>query len=896
VDITSAPAAVTPPHTAVVRQSTHWLAWIWLVGAVLAFVPLAIGLMANIRMRIGNRRLDDSDWQRLVTRLNKQLGLRRPVTLLRAGPRQMPLTFGLWHPCVVLPADAQSWTRERREIVLLHELAHIQRYDVPMQIIARFCCALYWFHPLAWWALRRMRVEREHACDDSVLLAGQKASGYASELLEIARAHSGCSPILNAALSMARPSQLEGRLLAVLDANRCRTPVGMRWTGGLLALTAGLVFALGVVRPTARANGPSPVENVASIAAPQSSGRHNEENTITGIVLAPDGKPVPGATVEVIAADRNDGWHHRLPPGDPGIEHYQTKTDDTGHFRLNVPRNISRPRQFMSVLASDQNHHLATADIGPRFSHKDLELNLKESKTVRLQIIDAAGNPVAGVEPQLEYVSWGPGSYLSSVFHPLWKSLAAAWPRFTPSDDRGYVSILVPVSSKILSLTVDNERTGAQTLRVDVSKEPMSVALKPARYLNGRVIDAQNGHPVAGAEVVLMEQPYRRVRTNADGTFRALSGTTIRTLFPNGESIIHVYPPPDSPNLFQAIEWEWPNKGIGDAQLLVRLEQGLMVEGQVVEKGSGRPVAGASLAFDPQQTGNRYFRESSRSRLAGADMRYATGADGRFRMPVLPGPGWLLVTAPTLDYVHQQLSLGEKHYGKEGLEREYYDGVVKLNLKPGEHPAPLAVELERGGTLRRKVVLPDGKPVDGSAYARSYLLFNNNINQSLPEIPIEEGLLALPGFEPKHTNPVYLVDRKCEYGATVWLSNAELTSPPIVLERCGKVRMRIVNDKGKPLANYLPFVFIVVTPGAPATHFIEPNQLLWLDSMNWWGNRAGRETKTDADGRVTIDGMIPGATYRVSYPGGNHWTSGHEFKIRAGETTDIGDIVLPKRG
>jgi hypothetical protein len=613
-------------------------------------------------------------------------------------------------------------------------------------------------------------------------------------------------------------------------------------------------------------------------------------------VLSPGGKPAVGAIVEIIAHGDGGGWT-RITPGIPSFDHYQTKSDDTGHFRLNVPHHVSRPLPFISVLASDQDHHLAMEYVGPGgVPSKGLELKFEEAKTVRLRIIDAVGNPVAGVTPELEYAVLKSKSYLGSTSHQLFRSVVTGWPRFTPSDEQGYASIVVPASSKTLSVLIAGNQIGAHSAEVDLSKEPVSVALKPPRFLNGRVLDAKSGQPVAGAEVLIMEQPYHRVRTGSDGTFRAPSGKTIRGLFQNGECVIHIYPPVDSPNLFQAVEWEWPHKGIGDAELTVRLQQGVMIEGQVVEKGSGKPVAGATLTFDPQQKGNPYFRENSRSRFTGAEMRYATGADGQFHMPVWPGPGWLQVTGPTLDYVHQQITSGDKYYAKPGLEREYYDGIVKLNLKPGEHPSRLVIELERGVTVRRQVVLPDGKPVNGTAYARSYLGFKNDINQSLPEIPLADGLLELPGFEPERTNPVYLVDRKCEYGATVSLTRDESGGKPIVLAPCGKVRMRIVDDKGKPIPGFMPFVFIVVTPGAPMTHHFEPNQPLWLDSMNWWGVIGGQPQKTGADGRVTFGGMIPGATYQVSYPGGIGWTSGHEFHIRPGETTDIGDIVLPKQG
>ena len=119
-----------------------------------------------------------------------------------------------------MPADADAWPVERLRIVLLHELAHVKRRDCLTHLLAQAACAVYWFNPLAWMAARQARAERERACDDLVLAAGTRGSDYAEELLQIARVmRSGRFPavLAGATLAMAHRSQLEGRLMAILD-------------------------------------------------------------------------------------------------------------------------------------------------------------------------------------------------------------------------------------------------------------------------------------------------------------------------------------------------------------------------------------------------------------------------------------------------------------------------------------------------------------------------------------------------------------------------------------------------------------------------------------------------------------------------------------------------------
>ena len=130
-------------------------------------------------------------------------------------------------------------------MVLLHELAHVKRFDWLTQLFAGAAAAIYWFNPLAWFAARRMRIEREQACDDLVLRSGSKASDYADELLQIANAFGGRRWDNRAAIPMARRSSLESRLLSILTDGRERRSL-KRW----IVATAFVVMT-GIVVPVA---------------------------------------------------------------------------------------------------------------------------------------------------------------------------------------------------------------------------------------------------------------------------------------------------------------------------------------------------------------------------------------------------------------------------------------------------------------------------------------------------------------------------------------------------------------------------------------------------------------------------------------------------------------------
>jgi beta-lactamase regulating signal transducer with metallopeptidase domain len=191
----------------------------------------------------------DESWEQMVSGLQTRLRITRPLQiLLSLDPASMPLTWGFFRPRILLPAGAMEWSPDRRRTVLSHELAHIARHDWPAQIFAELTRALYWFHPLVWFACARLRSESERACDDSVLNSGVDPSHYATQLLDLARtlkdAHRGWST----ALAIARPTNLERRFIAMLNPNLNRGGISRRM-GLLLKLAAFcLILPLSAIR------------------------------------------------------------------------------------------------------------------------------------------------------------------------------------------------------------------------------------------------------------------------------------------------------------------------------------------------------------------------------------------------------------------------------------------------------------------------------------------------------------------------------------------------------------------------------------------------------------------------------------------------------------------------
>lgn len=185
-----------PPTTMAVQSKPEarwtaqaWLGGLWFLGALGLLVYQGAGVVTFHRRLQRWPRLEDAHLLALAEQCRKELGIRRTVSIRVAPEGSSPCLFGVFTPVVLLPADlvGQLSDSEWRNI-LRHELGHIRRLDPLWNVWMSLVVAFHWFNPLVWWAVGRMRQDRELACDALVLAQADPAAchAYGETLLKLA--------------------------------------------------------------------------------------------------------------------------------------------------------------------------------------------------------------------------------------------------------------------------------------------------------------------------------------------------------------------------------------------------------------------------------------------------------------------------------------------------------------------------------------------------------------------------------------------------------------------------------------------------------------------------------------------------------------------------------------
>ncbi len=214
----------------------------WLLMAAVGLVRIGFGFWHVSRLRRSCVRIDVTTLDPLLRKTLEEFDSPRSVTVCVSDHFRVPTAIGFMRPLVVIPAWArQELSTTELNAILLHELAHLRRWDDWTNLVQKIVGALLFFHPAVWWIEPRLSLEREMACDDVVLAETASPRGYAECLLSLAEKSLLRRGLRLAQAAVSRMRPISVRVSRILDVNRPAASPGWRPAPVLLASLVCLV-------------------------------------------------------------------------------------------------------------------------------------------------------------------------------------------------------------------------------------------------------------------------------------------------------------------------------------------------------------------------------------------------------------------------------------------------------------------------------------------------------------------------------------------------------------------------------------------------------------------------------------------------------------------------------
>ena len=217
-----------------------WVAPLWMAGVLIFYVRAAGGWLAVQKLRRRAAQPAAEEWQARLRALANRLGLERAVALLESHLVETPVAIGFLRPAILMPVGLLSGlTVDQVESILLHELAHIRRFDYAVNVLQTLVESLLFYHPAVWWVSSVARAEREHCCDDIAVETRGDARGYAEALAELEHRRSAGAPAM-----AATGGNLMKRIRRLMEPQKPRSTAGLAAASvALLSVLAAGLFA-----------------------------------------------------------------------------------------------------------------------------------------------------------------------------------------------------------------------------------------------------------------------------------------------------------------------------------------------------------------------------------------------------------------------------------------------------------------------------------------------------------------------------------------------------------------------------------------------------------------------------------------------------------------------------
>jgi len=289
----------------------------WILGAALGLAHLIHGLYRLMRLRATCRPMELDTLDPLLRNTLADVPARRSVRLCVSDAIRVPAALGYLRPMVVFPAWALTETPPQQlNAILLHELAHLCRYDDWTNLAQKFAKAVFFFHPAVWFIESRLTLEREMACDEAVLAANFSPRDYAESLVSLAERSFLRRGIELAQAAVGHVKQLRLRLVEILRRDRQGSVRTRKSAVAILAVAAVVsTFAVSRAPLLVRFSADNTATRTARISSPQSA----IEPHLQPVSLKYTDHPQPATPLHALAPARVQPRHHKTPKGGPAF-------------------------------------------------------------------------------------------------------------------------------------------------------------------------------------------------------------------------------------------------------------------------------------------------------------------------------------------------------------------------------------------------------------------------------------------------------------------------------------------------------------------------------------------------------------------------------------------------
>ncbi len=659
----SAPEApIEPVKEAWVPSWRLILGLLWSIGFLLLVVRRIWLGVRLARQRRTWRLIDHPVPNKFVQDYRRKFGpLVPPVKLFFVPNLTAPaLVGGIW-PCILFPEGMlKRFSTKEAHLILLHELIHVRAWDVLVDRLALFLTYLHWFNPPAWFALARLREERELRCDEAVLdFVGEKrAASYGGALLKIVEDVKRPVQLPGAVGVFGGAAALTRRIHMIARYRRCT-----RWQELFGWMLLMLLFLFGFCERQADVRGQDAKTKDTPVAETPDA-----KVKIAGVCRDENDKPLKDVHVELYQDDFGKMTAERLK---------EVVTDGEGRFALPdliAPRTKDGIGHALVLKAEGRASVIAWS--GPKALDK-MAITLPPAAALRGRVTDTKDKPVAGAQVWTDglVLDGHNGHRLLEGFHSARTDAdgryaitdLAAWDPAAEKPRKGRSEF----AGRLISVRHPNYGTHQQIYQ----RIPNSVdfVLEPTASVEGRVIDEMSGKPAAKVSVLYSRTDNRMliaspVFTNEEGKYQLPSlepGTyNIRATAPPDRGYVGIYD-------FVVVggrTYTAPD---------IKFVEGGWLEGHVVDADSGKPftkvdVNGGRQLTEYDKIGAKLMVGSSPRphRKASALLRCPVDVDdqGYFRLRVAPGVQFPFIV--------------QYDVWNRTQRREYFEKGVEV--KPGE--------------------------------------------------------------------------------------------------------------------------------------------------------------------------------------------------------------------